>query len=307
MLNRAPIFIAGFQRGGTDLLWYLLLSHPGVCRPEGETHQVFRGRWPGANFEGPVPWAANVRALARYLPVLAAQREDVFSQHLLRLRRPLGAFAVRTVDRVLYGSKLRARAPHQNRFKTRDAPYTDEEIARARLLAKNVNGLIFLSPELSRIYPDATFVALVRNGYAVCEGHMRRGATARAAAALYDACCSRIAEDAEALPGYHVLHFEELVAEPAAAVRKVYGWCGLSPDEVPVFRLPERRTARARECAQAVPHTALTWYRLGELADAMEPDADRRQLARLSTADRETIGAVAGESLARFGYAGPRA
>jgi len=43
MLNVKPIFIVGFQRGGTGILMNLLLSHPNVCTPRGETHQVFRG------------------------------------------------------------------------------------------------------------------------------------------------------------------------------------------------------------------------------------------------------------------------
>jgi hypothetical protein len=43
MLNTAPIFVNAFARGGSMILVNLLLSHPNVCCPSGETHKVFRG------------------------------------------------------------------------------------------------------------------------------------------------------------------------------------------------------------------------------------------------------------------------
>ena len=44
MLNKRPIFIIGFARGGTNIILNLLRSHPDVCSPRGETDQVFRGK-----------------------------------------------------------------------------------------------------------------------------------------------------------------------------------------------------------------------------------------------------------------------
>ena len=42
-LSKAPIFINGFGSGGSNILVNLLLSHPEVCSPSGETQNVFRG------------------------------------------------------------------------------------------------------------------------------------------------------------------------------------------------------------------------------------------------------------------------
>ena len=43
MLDKAPIFLNGFTRGGSDIIVNLMLSHPGVCAPSGETQRVFLG------------------------------------------------------------------------------------------------------------------------------------------------------------------------------------------------------------------------------------------------------------------------
>ena len=44
MFNQKPIFIVAFARGGSNILLNLLRSHPEVCSPRGETHEVFRGK-----------------------------------------------------------------------------------------------------------------------------------------------------------------------------------------------------------------------------------------------------------------------
>ena len=45
MLNKQPIFINGFQRGGTNIMMNLILSHPHVCKlSHSETHRIFYGR-----------------------------------------------------------------------------------------------------------------------------------------------------------------------------------------------------------------------------------------------------------------------
>lgn len=44
MLNKKPLFINAFARGGSNILMNLLMSHPGVCVSNGETHKVFKGQ-----------------------------------------------------------------------------------------------------------------------------------------------------------------------------------------------------------------------------------------------------------------------
>ena len=43
------------------------------------------------------------------------------------------------------------------------------------MLSKNGTGTVFATDLLAKMYPDATFIALIRNGLAICEGFTRRG------------------------------------------------------------------------------------------------------------------------------------
>jgi hypothetical protein len=63
MKNESPVFVCGFERGGTNILMNLLLSHPSLCKPTGETAQVFRGR------RGERLWRILQRRVCYDLPV----------------------------------------------------------------------------------------------------------------------------------------------------------------------------------------------------------------------------------------------
>ena len=186
MRNVRPIFLLGFTRGGTNLVLNLLRSHPEVCSPRGETHEVFRAK-PNE------PPAVRLAKRLRYAPIRVLEGRDVLDARDWTPREPLHPLSRRWIDRVLYAEKLRAREPGQNRWKSEGVPYRDDEIRRARLLCKNVNGLLLVSGEMARTWPDATFVALVRNGFAVCEGHRRRGVELAEAARRYEIGCRAIA------------------------------------------------------------------------------------------------------------------
>ena len=296
----------GFQRGGTDLLWYFLLSHPDVCRTQGETHQVFRGRW-GTTGTGNRRYhvARNLAALARGFPLLLMQREDVFSQHAMRARRPFGRFAAWYVDKMLFEAKMRAREPNQNRYKFPGVLYTLDEIRRARLLCKNVDGVIFLTSNLHRMYPDATFVAIVRNGFAVCEGHMRRGTPVDEAAVIYEKGCARIIADSEKYDNFAVIRFEDLLAEPESVLRVAFEACGLDVDSVERFRFFVKRTVgetRDRPTPGNLAAGEQAWCRMDELGRYLQRDVNTAQINRLSDDDKLTIARIARGSLEHFGY-----
>src|SRR5688500_3343803 len=164
MLNRAPIFVIGFPRGGTTLLMNILGSHPDVAAINRETHQVFYGR----QDDGVAKWLRRVV----YLPVMAGARQHVFRLSLLEDRRALPRPLRQYTGGIRYVNKPTDSGNRRlNNGSTR--PY--RELASARLLAKNMTGLAFATPMLRQMYPDATFIALVRDGLAICEGWTRRG------------------------------------------------------------------------------------------------------------------------------------
>ncbi len=73
MLNRKPIFVGSFSRGGSTIVMNLLSSHPDVCTV-GETHQVFKGR---TSVEP--PWKTLQRSVLYDLPVIVSTMQDLFN------------------------------------------------------------------------------------------------------------------------------------------------------------------------------------------------------------------------------------
>lgn len=294
-INRRPIFINGFTRGGTTLLLNLLLSHPELCAPAFETHHAFRGFGPIDNsLRIFIKWIGNE------LPLFPTLTPHAFSPRRFGNRPVLSARAERHIDRVLYREKLRARHARLNRYLRRDTPYTDAEIASARLVAKNVDGIVYFTDALARMYPDAVFLGLVRNGLALCEGHVRRGAPADAYGHVYQGMIDRMLADAARIPAYHVLRFEDLLADPHAFIVRLYLLSGVDPALVREFRL-ERVADPFRGPQRG--DGPLVWVGAEQLREAVDCDADRKQIARLSEADRMLFLSTAGGAMRRLGYA----
>jgi hypothetical protein len=310
LLIQRPIFIVGFQRGGSNILLNLLLSHPDVCIARGETQQVFKGiRW-----HREWPWTILGKRW-RYRPIRRYERADIFDLEDWTLRRPLSMRSQRRIDRILYSEKLKARSRNQNRFKAEGVPYTREEVAASRLLSKNLNGLIFLTPEFARLYRDATFIALVRNGLAICEGHIRRGHEAESIARQYQAGCDQILRDAEEVSNYHLFRFEDLMAHPAASLEAIYRAADLDLDLVDKIRLEDKPTvtrsgerqlvrseSRLRLFATRFQPKKMLWYDRASFTGHFRPEVNQNQISRLDPKDREIIVRHCGDALERLGY-----
>ena len=312
LLNKQPIFIVGFTRGGTNILLNLLRSHPDVCSPRGETQEVFKGK--GHPLRAVIPRRQNTGESIgtvmlkrfRYLPILKAERRDVFDVNCWTHRKPFKKQTQLKVDRILYDEKLRATGKNQNFYKTEGIPYTLEEIAKARLLCKNINGLIFLSQEFHRMYPDATFIALIRNGLAVCEGHIRRGqATAEQIARRYQAGCDQILHDAENLANYKIIRYEDLISRPQETLTEVFSFARLDIKKLKKVRLEATKIIGANGTHNVFknkPYKEIIWYDLDKIGNHFVSDTNENQIKQLNPEDKKIILYHAGATLKTFGY-----
>lgn len=294
MLNKAPIFVIGFQRGGTNILTNLIASHPDVCALGRETHQVFYGR----HSERVGKWLDRLR----YAPILVAAQAHVFRPGSLVERNGLPRPAMRYADWLLHRSKLAMNREHAN-----GGPGAARRGHDGRLLAKNVNGLALATSVFGRMYPDATFLALVRNGLALCESYVRRGWTADAFGSTYERICDRILQDADTREDYHIVRFDEMIADPAAVIEKVYRYASLDVRAVPKFRLQAKpsmgQDGRRNYTFGGERDRETLWFSPGELGGCFRRDVDENQIARLDDRDRQTFMRRAGRSMARLGYA----
>lgn len=293
----------GFQHGGTNIVLNLLRSHPEVCSPRGELQEVFKGKGFPRRFKEPA--LVVVSKLWHYLPILFEQKQEVFSLNLWDRRKTLTARAMRQIDSVLFAEKLKARGPTQNGYKAEGVRYTDEEINRSRLLCKNLGGLICLSRDLSQMYPDATFIALVRNGYALCEGHIRRGVALEKIARDYERGCQRMIADADSLPNYHIFRFEDLMESPRAVFEQIFHRADLDIGQIDKVRLENKKTI-GKDGQHTYMHEqgqeGIIWYPIEKFMDHFKPDVNQHQVGRLTPEQKKQISVIASASLAHFSY-----
>jgi hypothetical protein len=300
MLNTAPIFVNAFARGGSNILVNLLLSHPNVCSPSGETQKVFRG---GARAEP--QWRSMYKRIRYELPLALSSGDIRFiSPWNFRPRRELSQWARRHADWVLYREKLAARHEQHNRFIREGIAYTDSQIARARILCKNLNGLILMTDNFATMYPDATFFGLVRNGLALCEGYVRRGGKPQDCAEMYRLLVGRMQDDASRLKNYHIIRFEEVVRDPIGAAEEIYKHAGLDFAEVDKVRMQLKPTlsSAGEHRLERGADRQVVWYAKTDLPHHFRMDIDRIQATRLSPADRQAFLKIAGGTMDMLGY-----
>lgn len=295
MLNRQPILLNCFSRGGSNILWNILLSHPEVCSPIEETLQIFRLDWRAPRSAGLK--AAWLTGQLRY-----------FDQWLLAPRKTISGRAAGFIDRTLYSWKLKTLADKEMRWKSPEALYSPAEVADARLVLKNNNGLAFLTEEFFRMYPDACALALVRDPVPLYESHRRYrtpvSTTPASFSDFYGAMVSGMETDAHRFERYHILRFEDILSSPAEGIQRIYSLAGLDAGRVGKMRFKAKPYTRADgrhgTDLEAGRHY---WLDLEEVQRMFEPEVNRYQASRLDVREREQIAALTEGLRTRLGYA----
>lgn len=299
MLNKEPIFIIAFARGGSTIIMNLLLSHPNVCLSNGETHKVFKGtRWDTMGMK-------MYKKLMCDLPIRIITRQNYFSPRLLKERKKVPQFLREYIDSILYEGRFKAPMETHNLFKDETQHYTNEELSQARLLTKALNGLVFTMETFSEMYPDATFFSLIRNGLAMSEGYIRRGINAESAAHIFKTICDKMVENSKTIPNYHIVKFEDMLSEPAQFTEKIFKLANLNGNQVPKIRQQTRKTINAEGkhiLEKGSEERQVYWYLPSELKNHMSPDINKNQLKRLSQQDKNTFLSIAGETMEKVGY-----
>lgn len=139
---------------------------------------------------------------------------------------------------------------------------------------------------LRKAFPNSRFVAMVRNGYAVCEGICRKGENdVRRAARHWNRVNRLIQDDSAHLDNVLVLRYEDLVDAPEATAGRLAGFLGIPAASVASAMAGQFDFATVR---------GEGFQKLENLNDA--------SIARLSPGDIEIIGEEAAEMLEALGY-----
>jgi len=295
MLNKSPIFVNGFQRGGTNILMNLIVSHPDICMLGGETQVVFYGR----RRETFKKWFPRLLSS----PILISTNPYIFWPYRYEKRKMIPQFLMPYIDFLFYTSKIFA---PRNRIRDENTQNTLNEIHRSRLLCKNVNGVTLATPIFHKMYPDAAFIGLVRNGLALCESFIRRGWTAERVGEMYQIVCNQIIEDSNELKNYKLIYFEDIVQHPMETLQEVYDFLGLEIEQVSKFRLQSKRVMSKEGERGYVfggkQDRETHWFKFDSLENYLQKDVNENQIALLTPHDKEVFLQYARSSMEELGY-----
>jgi hypothetical protein len=287
MNHSKMIVVNGFRRGGTSILWNILESHPQVCSPLRETGQII--------YEEVFRWL-HPKAAERVLRGLLTHYRSIGSS--------LDEYLARNIQQVLWRKKLENLTHQDNKEKFDGMDYTLEEVRDAVLCLKSVDWDCYLSDYFVHHFEGPFFVGLIRNGYAVCNGWMRRGESARKAGKAYRMIAERLIEDEQRYKNYILVRFEDMLTDPFSVAAKLFKFAELHPTRLEKLRLKSKRILSQNGDHQVRFGTEERkyWLTKDQITDFLDPDIDTTQTHFLSREDRSRFAQQAKPMLDYFGY-----
>lgn len=276
-----------------------ILSHPQVCISSGETHKVFK---PGTRFDK--GWLRIKKRLFYDYPIRFFTGQNFFKPNLMKKRNRVPDFIKTYIDRILYEGRFIARIESHNLYQSEGVKYTDEELAKCRLLTKGLNGMVFTVETFKEMYPDAVFLGLVRNGLAVCEGRIRRGAPLETFSHHYKSVVEEMLRLEKELPNYHLFKFEDMINDPLAFMRSVYEKSDLDISKVQKIRLESKAVmdSKGQHSLSKGYDRQVFWYEPDQVREHIKPNINENQIKVLRPAHRDTFLKIAGEAMEKLNY-----
>ena len=270
-------FIVGPHRSGTTLLQAMLSSHSGLTVPPetGYFDQV----WPRRSALGSLRSVANLERFGRFVNGPDCGVSDLqldWSQ--VNSAVALGAAGYDDLFVAILACYARSRGKRR----------AGEKSPRH----------IFAVPELSRLYPQAKFVCLIRDPRAVVHSERQTDWGSRSISRLTRRWC-RVVDAAEKLvrslptDRFRVMRYEDLIADPESQLRSVCDFLG-EVFEPQMLRFPDRAAAERG-------------FRQDEIwkeNTLRAVDSGRNELWRgeLSPAQIKLLEGLAGSRLLQWGY-----
>ena len=293
MLNKKPIILNCFSRGGSNIIWNYFISHPLVCHPIEETLQIFNINWKSPRFVG-------YKAL-----ILAGQH--LFDQWKLNERLSINKKTKEYIDISLFQKKLNTYSDDYMKYKYENEEYSLDEVKNSRLVIKNNNGLIFCSNIFYEMYPGAVFIGLVRHPVALYESHRRRktpvSTTIEAFVEYYQKMIQKMLDDQDRFENYHIIKFEKLLADPMESIKKLYLWADLDYSQLKKVRLKAKEYMHDDGVSKTSYETGYHyWLTKEELNFFLDPNVNRNQRNLILEEDVKKISFYLKDSMKKLNY-----
>ena len=284
MKNSRVIVLNGFSRGGTNIAWNLLQSHPDVCSPILETGELLYRRL----FRlFPKSWTRRMLGQSRFLDSIP------------------GRLVQQQIDQLFYRWKLKNLGHRDNGMKEDGVPYTAEEVKRSVLCLKSTNFDIGLIDCFQRMYSDVYCIGLVRDGYSLCNGRVRRGQSAEVAGQQYRQIGQQMIERAADTDRFLLLRFDDVLKDPFGTAERLYAFCKLQPLSVPKLRLKSKRVLTANRKHEPLfgEENRKYWFDRAAISGVLDSNIDQVQASQLSPEDLARFEKHALSVLECLGYA----
>jgi hypothetical protein len=307
MINQKPIFVNSFARGGSNIVWEILQSHSEVVAPIEETDKIIwqsAGKWkPAVNIWLSLRSGHPLPQIEKYSKYWIFNY-GVFHANNYGERR-LNKFARNYLDNLLYYWKLKNIEHPFNKYKNKNEIYTIDELKGARVVAKHVNGLIYLVPDLMEMYPDSIHFGLVRNGLALCESRIRRGTFKDSGkfGAIYTKVAQKFLEYEQRYSNFYLLKFEDLLENPQKFIQNLYDKAGLKYESKIFVRLKAKKFVKNDgNYGTGFTEGSKYWVDVDKFFEFIDKDINLNQITQMSMKDKEAFLDVAKDSMERLGY-----
>lgn len=271
MLNKKVIFICGFVRGGTNIAWNLMQSHPDICSPVHETGTLFR----------------------KSLPLRICH---IFSGSFL--------YSGKVIDRSLYNFKIANLEHPDNKFVSEGVLYTREQIARTSLCLKSVNTQFDYTKTLLKAYPELYVIALTRNGYALADGLVRREKTVAEAGRLYFKISEEMKQYADQLSRFKLVKFEDILRQPFEISEKLFEFTDTKPIKMSKLRLKSKKVINRKGEHQVKfgDEHRKYWFDRDTINQILDPNINKKQMERIKPSMIKEFNRESKTALDFFGY-----
>lgn len=268
-------------------------SHPRVSTVGMEMHEMFYGA-------GSKPISKIINRVIN-LPMILFS-ENYFKISNLTVRQSPSKWVCQSMDLQLLLNKLLA---SENYRKAEQGRYSIGEVYQSRIVVKNVNGVVMISPHLEKLYPDAVFISIIRNGFALCEGFIRRNWDARKFGEMYQRVSDAIWKNSERNSKHLVVKFEDLLKDPEAMLDKLYDHAGLSRTELNFFRMHAKAAMKqdgTRENLLGGRNRQEIWLPLEDFEQYFLRDVNQNQISQLKEEDKQKFLDAAQNAMDMWGY-----
>ena len=154
------------------------------------------------------------------------------------------------------------------------------------------------------MYPDLYLILLTRDGLALANGHIRRGATAAETGKLYKEISGQFLHYADKAKHAQVIKFEDMIEAPFKTAYQDFNFVEAEPEHLEKLRFKSKKVLSKQgehDTAYGEEHRKY-WFDEHTVWDIIDSSINKKQLRHLSESDLTIFREIAGPALNKLGY-----